>query len=95
MLDPKSPRNDQADAASKSLRNGNPDNCSRIFYAGMKMTDSFIKQKWQRKWTNNENNNKLRKFKPVQGEWRLVSRKRKMVEEILTQLHIGHTNLIY
>lgn len=86
--------NEEVDQLAKSALDLPPGNIS-VPHTDFKGTiKSFIKNKWQLFW-DQQNFNKLHSLKPILGEWAPSCRSSRREEMVLARIRIGHTHLTH
>ena len=87
--------NEYADTAAKEAANGNPIELALPPSDYVPVIKKAIKDKWQRTWDNEGNNNKLKRIKSTVEEWKTSNNENRKAEVTMTRLRIGHTHVTH
>ena len=84
--------NEYADKAAKEAAQDEPIDMVTPPKDHVPAIKKAIKEKWQRKWNNVSQDNKLRQIKTKVEEWKTSKQEERRTEVVMTRLRIGHTN---
>ena len=87
--------NEYADQAAKEAARTPPEEEDIPARDHYREINEAIKKKWQRKWEQTDNANKLKSIKKQVEEWTTSNNPCRKVEVVLTRLRNGHTHLTH